>query len=327
MKKVLLLNPSVASGNKGDEIIMEGINQYLVQKLMPCFTINGTTHLPMATFREVLKQNSWRNNIFKQSDYTFVCGSNLLSKGLYLIKGNNWHVHFWTPLSLNQCILVGCGLSGIKHNYLYTKWLYNKLLSKKYIHSVRDGSAVAFLSELGIQAINTGCPSTWGLTPEHCQQIPTKKANHVIFTLTDYHQDFEKDKQLVAILFANYQSVSCWIQGFYDYDYLKLFPQFKQIQIIPPTVQAFEEALQLPDIEYVGTRLHAGIKAIQLKKRSIILAIDNRASSIHQDIELNCIPRTRLDLLPQMINSSLITNLKIDFVAIQTWLNQFGLTL
>ena len=38
-----------------------------------------------------------------------------------------------------------------------------KSLSSEYIHSTRDELTARYLRELGHQAINTGCPTTWGL--------------------------------------------------------------------------------------------------------------------------------------------------------------------
>lgn len=32
-----------------------------------------------------------------------------------------------------------------------------------------------FLEEMGFKAWNTGCPTLWGLTPEFCTEIPSKK--------------------------------------------------------------------------------------------------------------------------------------------------------
>ena len=62
-----------------------------------------------------------------------------------------------------------------------------------------------FLDSMGIKAINTGCPTTWTLTPEHCCEIPIKKADNVVFTLTDYNQDTKNDPLLIELLLDNYK--------------------------------------------------------------------------------------------------------------------------
>ncbi|MEI3046520.1 MAG: polysaccharide pyruvyl transferase family protein [Romboutsia timonensis] len=69
--------------------------------------------------------------------------------------------------------------------------MYSKILSKNYIHSVRDERTKRFVEELGYKAINTGCPTMWKFNDEFCKEVPTKKSDKVIFTLTDYSHDRE----------------------------------------------------------------------------------------------------------------------------------------
>ena len=48
------------------------------------------------------------------------------------------------------------------------------------------------------------------------------------------------------------------------------------------------------NIDYVGTRLHAGIRALQHKKRTIIIGIDNRAIEKAKDFNLTVIDRKNI---------------------------------
>lgn len=323
MKKILLLNTAIFSGNKGDEIIMDAVNNYFYESFASAFVVDGITHLPISTFQNSINKRSWSSKVINESDYIFVCGTNLISRGFNMLRGNSWRVDMFATGNLKNCILLGCGLSGKVQNKFYTRFLYQKILSNKYIHSVRDSATQAFLENMGIKSLNTGCPTTWTLTPEHCHQIPTQKADSVLFTLTDYAQDIKHDKLLIEILLDNYKEVQFWIQGYYDYDYLMSFNNAKYIKLINPNLKAFEKALQNDNIEYIGTRLHAGIKSIQMKKRSIILSVDNRAKDIHSDIHLNCLPRTDVFRLPELIHTNIPTDLKVNFAIIQEWLDQF----
>ena len=91
-----------------------------------------------------------------------------------------------------------------------------------------------------------------------------------------------------------------------------------------PNLAAFEDKLSESDIEYVGTRLHAGIKAMQKWKRSIIIGIDNRAIEMWKDFNLNVIKRSELkSWLHDMINGDLVTNLEVDFDRIKLRKAQF----
>ena len=77
------------------------------------------------------------------------------------------------------------------------------------------------------------------------------------------------------------------------------------------------------DCDYVGTRLHAGIKAMQKMKRTIIVGVDNRAYAMHLTYNFNYINRNSIENLENMINSSLDTVINIDERKINSFLNQF----
>ena len=47
-----------------------------------------------------------------------------------------------------------------------------------------------------------------------------------------------------------------------------------KLELIPPSLKDFDKYLaQMSPVDYVGTRLHAGIRAIQFKEQSLL--IDN----------------------------------------------------
>ena len=79
----------------------------------------------------------------------------------------------------------------------------------------------------------------------------------------------------------------------------------------------------MDDIEYVGTRLHAGMFALQHKKRTIILTIDDRTRSIKQSYNINCIERKEISGLEKMIYSTLSSNISINEKNISRFLAQF----
>ena len=57
------------------------------------------------------------------------------------------------------------------------------------------------------------------------------------------------------------------------------------------------------ELDYVGTRLHAGVRAMQKGRRSIILSIDNRAREMGKDYNLNVIERNDIYKLEEYIYS------------------------
>lgn len=146
----------------------------------------------------------------------------------------------------------------------YTKWVYRRLFNNGMQHAVRDEYTQRKLTELGItNVIYTACPTMWNLTPEHCKKIPTAKAQSVMTTLTAYHADKDRDKQMMNILVSSYNQIFFWPQQIEDIDYLRLLDFDKsKLTILSPSLKEYDKILASENIDYVGTRLHGGIRAL-----------------------------------------------------------------
>lgn len=321
MKNIALYNTSVGSTNKGDEIICESIERELDYILKEGFTVKYSTHTPPATIVQSLITRIRNSNI--NYSYGFIFGSNLLTNNMFRRKPL-WNINLINAINIRNCVLVGVGSQGTNTRInKYTKMLYKKVLSKEYIHSVRDNFSRDLLESMGFKAINTGCATLWGLNEEHCRQIPRKKAPSVLFTLTDYKKDKEYDQILIDILQENYREIYFWVQGAKDLEYLREFKNIDRIKIIQPNLNALKQVLE-KDIEFVGTRLHCGIYAMQHKKRATIVIVDNRAREMHKDFGLNCIERAKINDLDNIINSDIETKIGLDFSSIDRWKEQFS---
>ena len=315
-KKILLFNPMISSLNLGDHIIYDSFKNELGFILNESFVSEISTHLPISNYL----------SNFRSFDYRFVCGSNLI-RGKMNKSFRQWDINLCQVSLLKPLILVGVGWwqYGDEPN-LYSKILYKNILSKKYIHSVRDEYTKNQFTKMGIyNVVNTGCPTMWKLTKSHCNSIPLNKSSKVVFTLTDYNQDSVKDKKLIEYCLKNYKEVFFWPQGSNDIDYFnKLNVSHVNLTILNPTLSKYDEFLNSSkDIDYIGTRLHAGIRALQFKKRSIIIGIDNRSLEKKKDFNLVVLPREEIDKLDLMINQSFQTNIKLNNSEIKTWISQF----
>lgn len=312
--KIVLYNPGISSLNMGDHIIFDGAHTQLGDLINNAFIVEVSTHLPISRY---LRHT-------KKSDYKFVCGSNLLRGKMNRIF-RQWDINICNAHLIGPSILIGAGWwqYGDEVN-IYTKYLYKKVLSKDFIHSVRDSYTENQMKKMGFNnVINTGCPTMWELTKEHCLEIPMEKSQDVVCTITDYNGDTEKDKELFEILLKNYRNVYLWIQGYNDYEYFKkLDVEHSKIKIVEPNLKAYDLVLQ-KNIDYVGTRLHGGIRALQKKKRAIIISIDNRAIEKQKDFNLTCISRDNITELETMINSSFRTEITIPIDNINKWKKQF----
>lgn len=317
MKKILLINPGISSLNIGDEIISDGVKKGIKKLLNSGFITDVSSHLPLSIMY---------SRAIGEQDYKFVCGSNLL-KGKMNRLFKQWHISYKDIPLLKGVILVGVGWWQYNDRpNLYTKVLYKRILSKKYMHSVRDNYTLQQLNKMGIyNVINTGCPTMWSLTKEHCDKISQIKSNSVVFTLTDYNQDLICDRKLVDILLRNYEEVSFWIQGAGDYEYINKVckDDLRRINIIHSSLEDYDKYLSNNECDYVGTRLHAGIRALQHGKRTIIIAVDNRAKEIERDFNIVCVDRDNYEKIEILINSSWSTKINIPIENINKWKEQF----
>lgn len=323
MKKIVLFDTEQGSLNAGDFIINACINQEMAFLLDGQCIVRYSTHLPISRFYQTFRKNV----IYKTcrgADYRFLCGTNLFKNSLLRISPD-WNINFTSCEYYQGSIAIGCGMDmNSRHSDAYTRYIYKKILTKDYIHSVRDERTKQYLESLGVRAINTGCPTMWALTPEHCAAIPRDKKANVVFTLTDYKQDPRQDKLLIDVLRRNYEKISFWVQGFHDYDYLTSLTQVEDIEIIPHDLEAYTQVLQRPDVEYIGTRLHAGIYAMRQGVRSIILSVDNRAEDLGDCYNIPILSRTNVgERLEEMLRSSFQTSITIPRENIALWKSQF----
>lgn len=235
-----------------------------------------------------------------------------------------WKIYLFDALFVNDLILFGCGWHQYQGNVdLYTRLLYRSILSNDWFHSVRDGYTKAKLESIGItNVINTGCPSLWNMSPEHCASIPREKAENVVCTLTIYNPRQSLDLELIKTLRRHYRKVYFWVQTLGDYEYSKRLDP--GLEYIEPSLAGLDKLLHSSeDIDYVGTRLHAGIRALQAKRRAIIVEIDNRAAEMGRDYGLVTVARDDFEKLNGLITSIFDTKITLNHESINKWKSQF----
>lgn len=310
----VILDTAMGSDNCGDQIIMEACMMQLCDKL----DVSTMQHVPTHQF----PSNSERI-LLSNSRMKILCGTNILS-------GHMGRYGLWKlgpdVASYRNTLLLGVGFDSTVPEFDdYTKRLFQTILSKEGIHSVRDSFSEKMLREMGIQNIlNTGCPTMWRLTPEHCATIPTKKANNVVCTLTDYCRDEENDRAMLNILLENYQTVYFWLQGQNDLEYIRSLGYENKVTFVQPDLQSFDAVLEQADLDYVGTRLHAGIRALNKGHRSLIVSIDNRAECIHVDTGLPIICRKDIPVsLIAELQGTIKTEIALPTKNICIWKKQF----
>lgn len=322
MKKIVLFDPSYGTLNMGDHIINEAVMAEMDYLFSESFVARFSTHTPVLHGHQMLLSNKIREFCLG-ADLKFLGGTNLI-KSTLINRKPGWNLNLSTARLYRNSIALGCGYAGsggIKEPY--TRKLYRDVLSRDVLHSTRDQRTQILLESMGLRAINTGCPTMWALTPEHCLQIPTQRGTRVVTTLTDYARDPAADRELIRTLRDGYDEVLVWVQGSLDYEYLVELGILDDVTLIAPTLAAYQRVLEQPDIDYVGTRLHAGIYAMRHKKRALIVAVDHRAVDIHETHNINVVPRRDVSELSRLIDAPLVTDVKIKQDVIDAWKGQF----
>jgi polysaccharide pyruvyl transferase WcaK-like protein len=182
------------------------------------------------------------------------------------------------------------------------------------------------LASIGISnAVNTGCPTMWGLTTTACARVPLRKATSVVATVNSYAglKAPEADRRLLEVLKQHYRTVYLWIQTHTDYEYARSLQD--GLTFINPSLQALDEVLSSDrQLDYVGNRLHAGLRALQHGRRSIIVEIDNRAREMAADFGLPTVTRDDFRRLEQMIEDPLEIAIRVPDAEIARWKQQFA---
>ena len=313
----VILDTSLDSGNCGDRIIMESC----ILQLSDCMAVSGLSHVPTHRFPTEAEYS-----LLNTAGKKILCGTNILSGHMRTYK--LWRLGAQIAPYQNT-ILMGVGFdSKDVSSDVYTRQLFRTILSKDSIHSVRDSFSELKLKSMGIHnVLNTGCPTMWNLTPEHCASIPTSKASQVVCTVTDYNRDETNDKAMLDILLTSYEKVYLWLQGQDDLAYIRSLGYADKLELIDSTLEAYDAVLSQEGLDYVGTRLHAGIRALSKGHRSLVISIDNRAENIGNDTGLPILLREDIPFqLRQKVYSEFSTNIKMPFKHIQAWKAQFSTT-
>jgi polysaccharide pyruvyl transferase WcaK-like protein len=240
-----------------------------------------------------------------------------------------WDLTLANALRVRRAVLMGCGWwrdQGRANRY--TRVLLASVLHWRFRHSVRDSQARAQLEAINpgplrlLRPLNTGCPTMWSFLDQHQVTCRTTKADAALVMLTDYDRDPAADRALLQLLAENYSSVAFWPQGRDDLAYARELG-FEGL-VLERSLAALDRFLaDHPLLDYVGTRLHGGIRCLKAGARCLILTIDNRARTIAHDTGLPTAARGDRPALQSWIGGAPAAQLTLPAEAIQSWRRQF----
>jgi len=320
---ILLFNPSLKdnagtlNSNLGDIIISQAVIAE-IHRIFPKEEIISISSHAYPGETERLK--------IKKARCRIVGGTNVLSSDMR-------HCRQWSVpgkvMALHPAVLCGVGWQHYQSSItLFSKVLLKCALSRTFIHSVRDGYTKQKLATCGIRnVVNTSCPTLWGLAGQTKVVNEQKPAKSVLLMLTDYRKNPEADRFLVSCLVKHYKTIYFWPQGEMDLDYLQTLMKDKafNLVVLERTLAALDACLSAtPDLDYVGTRLHGGIRCLVAGKRSLILEVDNRATEIAKETGLPTLSRTDTANIVKWVNVGWKSEISVDEKPIKKWREQFA---
>lgn len=301
-----LLNPALGSKNLGDAIIEESIREEL-------------SRYDVATVSFSTRRNWTRaeSRTASACDLFVVGGTNLLVSDPH--KYSQWHLsRRQMAILAERIILLGVGWWQYQGPAtLEQQSRLRRLLHPTAAHSVRDSYTSSQLSFFGGRVLNTACPTMWHLSGHSSGSFE----GHVITSVTDYAKHRTCDTAMLKCLNARADKLSLWAQGRGDEAYVKSLG-FVNIPVIRE-LRAFRETLEHQNVSYCGTRLHAGIAALQHGRPTLIVAVDNRSTEISRDTGLAIIQRRDIAALTQRLEGTSATRLNLPREAIHTWQSGF----
>jgi len=307
--KVALLDTSVASENKGDEIIVESTKRVIKDVFENAFITTVPTH-------ERIFKRSYE--IIESADASIVAGSNLLSSSMWSFR--QWRLGIIDAFFVNDLTFCGVGWWRYQNDpSTYSKILLKRISSSKKIHAVRDSYTKKMLEKSGVENVkNTSCPTMWKLDKKggHFEGI----SDSVVFTLTCYKKGYADDKNWVKTIQDIYEDVYFWPQQAGDFAYLRSLENvpLSEIEFLRPGLDSFDELLR-SDTDYVGTRLHGGIRSLQHGNRTLILSIDNRAREMSKDTGLPTAPRDEPGTIRQILTGPQTIEVDVPTENIEFW--------
>lgn len=313
---ISVFDTSICDNNLGNQIIMEAVEEQLHELFPTGFFLR----LP---YLDSIGPESIR--YIQESAHVFFGGTNALSAEMETYR--QWGLDASNARQIRNVVLFGVGWWQYQDAISdYTADILRQVLHDDRQHSVRDSYTKRMLAKIGIDnVLVTGCPSMWSLSAEHCASIPRGQARDVLLTFTNYSQH-ASDRDLFTTLARLYRDVFVWVQGPEDLAYARGICG-DRAHILPPNLASLDRLFAShPSLDYVGTRLHAGIRSLTHGRRSLIIGVDNRALEKGTDFGLPVLPRTDLGQLEATVVGDRATEIDLPEGQIRAWKNQFRTT-
>jgi len=308
-----VFDTSIATDNLGDHIIMDAVWDVLYSIFGP-----GIQPQRIAT-HAWMPREAYRT--LGQFDIGIVGGTNILKSHMFIRA--NWHLRLYDMFFLKNIVLLGVGWQQYQGAIdILSRALFRSILSKRFMHSVRDKYTLDRMNGQVKSVVYTACPTLWSLSEQRCAAVPTTKARNAVVSL-NYQRPDPADATLIRLLIEEYETVHFWCQMKPDIDYLNSLSLGARLPVIAD-IDGYNRVLGAGDVDVVGTRLHGGIRALQYGRRALILTVDNRAIELAKETNIPVVDRRDLGMIKNWIGSSPAVSISLPWDAINAWKAQFA---
>ncbi len=314
---VVVFDPAITTRNCGDQVISDAVFRELIRLFPDLFHVSVPTH-------ERIGLRSYR--FCAGARVRLVGGSNILAPNFGF--DSQWRIRPWDLAFVKDLVLLGVGWRNYKQrSHSLSDLLLRRALHRTAVHSARDGFTRSMLEQRGVgNVVNTSCVTMWDLDVEGLSRLPARKAGTVVTTVNADHHRHPFDRQLLGVLCDLYESVYLWPQGIADQTYIsELLQAFPRASALGANLASYDQLLShAEDLEFVGNRLHGGVRALQHGHRAMIVSIDNRASEIARDTNLPVLDLSAGEsVLRQRLTRPEPIEIRLPTEAIATWRAQF----
>lgn len=308
-----MFDTGIESDNLGDHFIMDAVWE-AVRPLFPEADYVSTPTHRRASLSEMIAN--------RRAALSIVGGTNILKS--HMLVRSNWRITPLDYLAWRNVVLLGVGWQqyGGPADFA-TRLFFRSILSPTFLHSVRDLHTYEHLKEVIPNVVYTACPTMWMLDRQRCRQVPVRKARHAVFAVTYYRPSPEHDRNVFNLLQRHYETVYFWPQQAQDTQYLHDIGVTGFVPI-PPEVREYDRLLESVDVDFIGARLHGGIRALQHRRRALIIPVDNRAAELSVSTDLPVASRTDLEAIERWILGPRPLALNLPTAGIEEWKNQFS---
>jgi len=307
-----MFDTGIDSDNLGDHFIMDAV----WEAVRPLFHDADYVLTPTHRRASLAEMSAGR-----RAAVSIVGGTNILKS--HMLVRSNWRITPLDYLAWRNVVLLGVGWQqyGDRADFA-TRLFFRSVLSPTLLHSVRDLHTYEYLREVIPNVVYTACPTMWMLDAQRCREIPVRKARHAVFAVTYYRPAPEQDRAVFNLLQRHYETVYFWPQQAEDTRYIRDIGITGFVPI-PPDIKEYDRLLEEVDVDFVGARLHGGIRALQHRRRALVIPVDNRAAEISVSTLLPIASRTDPAAIERWILDPVPTALTLPVSGIAEWKSQF----